>query len=174
MNQNNHIVLLGLPGVGKTSIGSQLSSILHIEHIDIDMEIELDKDTAISKLIDQDSEAVFRVLEKEKLKTLLRQTSPLIISSGGGIILDNENRELIRNQSYGIHIKCDIQEIAERIDIKVRPLLYNTNKKDQLLDLWEKRGKFYNEVSKIEVDITGLVLQKAAQKVYNNIHGESN
>ena len=170
MNQDNHIVLVGLPGVGKTSIGEKLSEMLMMDYIDIDYEIESDQEIAINDFIQSHSVSEFRLIEKDKLDKVLDGNSPLVISSGGGIVLDKGNRNLIKEKSVGVYIKCDIDEIANRVDIKSRPLLYNTNKKPQLLNFWNERKEMYSEVSKIEVDITGLDLKKSIIKVYNKIN----
>ena len=170
MSLNYHILLVGLPGVGKTSIARKLSQILNIEHIDIDFNIEESQKTTISEFVNQNGEGSFRVLEKSKLKSILGNTSPLIISSGGGIVLEPENQQLIINKSFGIHIKCILSEIEDRLDTSGRPLLYNTNKSEKLLDLWNKRCKLYDKVAKIEIDITGMNISKAILKVYNIIN----
>ena len=161
---------MGLPGVGKTSIAKKLSQILNIEHIDIDFNIEESQKTTISEFINQNGEGSFRVLEKSKLKSILGNTSPLIISSGGGIVLEPENQQLIINKSFGIHIKCILSEIEDRLDTSGRPLLYNTNKSEKLLKLWDERSELYDKVSKIEVDITGMDIEKATVKVHNMIN----
>ena len=168
---NNHIVLVGLPGVGKTSIGKKVSKMLEMPHLDVDTEIESEQKIKINDFVKLNSIAKFRLLEKDKLYRLLEGQKPILVSSGGGIILDEKNRNLIKQKSLGIYIKCNIDEIANRINTKNRPLLYNTNKKEQLFNLWNERKEMYNEVSKIQVDITGLNLKEAAIKVYNKING---
>ena len=169
MNPKNHIILIGLPGVGKTSVGKRLSKLLDINHVDIDREIEKDEEMSLSKLITQKGEAVFRGLEKDKLKVIIDSPSPLIASSGGGIILDDENRQLIKEKSMGVYLICDVDEITKRLNILNRPLLYDTNKKGQLGDMLKDREKFYREVSEITVDITGLSIQNAAQEVCSKV-----
>ena len=169
MSLKNHIVLVGLPGVGKTSIGKRLSKMLHEIHVDIDKEIQKDQDMSISKLISSKGEPFFRDLEKDKLSVIMDSPSPLIVSSGGGLILDVQNRQLIKEHSLGVYIKCKVGEIAKRLDVLSRPLLYNTNKKEQLDVMLKDRYNFYKEVSDIEVDITDLTLQESAKKVYQKV-----
>ena len=129
MSPKNHIVLLGLPSVGKTSIGKRLSKLLDINHVDIDSEIEKDEEMSLSELITQKGEVVFRGFEKEKLKVIIDSPSPLITSSGGGNIIDAENRQIIKEKSIGIYLICDVGEVSKRLNILNRPLLYDTNKK---------------------------------------------
>jgi len=159
-----------MPGVGKTSIARGLSEMLDIPHIDIDERIEGDTNMKISDLIRSKGENAFRVAEKDQLSTILNQKSAAVISSGGGAVLDSSNRENIIKKSCSIHIRCDIDEIADRINIEDRPLLYNTNKKDQLADIWNERKEFYEKSSKLEVDITGLSIKDSIKKVYSKIY----
>ena len=174
MSFKNHIVLVGLPGVGKTSIGKRLSKMLDEIHVDIDREIQKDQDMSISKLISAKGELFFRELEKDKLSVIMDSPSPLIVSSGGGLILDVENRQLIKDNSLGVYIKCKVDEIAKRLDVLSRPLLYDTNKKEQLDIMLEDRSDFYKEVSDAEVDITGLTLQESVKKVYQKVQNARN
>jgi len=166
MGCKNHIVLVGLPGVGKTSIGKRLSKMLDEIHVDIDKEIQKDQDISISKLINTKGELFFRNLEKDKLSVIMDSPSPLIISSGGGLILDVKNRQLIKENSLGIYIKCEVGEIVKRLDVLSRPLFCDTNKKEQLDIMLEDRSDFYKEVSSVDIDITGLSVQDAAKRVY--------
>ena len=78
MSFKNHIVLVGLPGVGKTSIGKRLSKMLDEIHVDIDKEIQKDQDMSISKLINAKGELFFRDLEKDKLSVII---APLDINN---------------------------------------------------------------------------------------------
>lgn len=169
MDLKNHIVLVGLPGVGKTSVGKSLSKMLDTIHVDIDQEIQKDQEISISDLITQKGEDAFRVLEEDKLKVILDSPSPLIVSSGGGVVLSDENRQLIKENSLSIYITCSINQIAKRLDILNRPLLYDTNKKIQLEDLLKERKSFYKEVSNIMIDITGLSIRDAAKEIYNKV-----
>ena len=169
MDSKNHIVLVGLPGVGKTSAGKSLSKMLDGIHVDIDQEIQKDQEISISDLINQKGEDAFRALEEDKLKVILDSPSPLIISSGGGVVLSNKNRKLIKEKSFSIYITCSIDQIAKRLDVLNRPLLYDTNKNIQLENMLKDRQSFYDEASHITVDITGLSTRDASKEIYNKV-----
>ena len=169
MDTKNHIVLVGLPGVGKTSVGKVLSKMLNSIHVDIDQEIQKDQEISISDLINQKGEDVFRALEEDKLKVILDSPSPLIVSSGGGVVLSDENRQLIKEKSFSIYITCSIDQIAKRLDILSRPLLYDTNKRMKLEDILQDRESFYQEASDIVIDITGLSVRESAKEIYHKV-----
>ena len=169
MDSKNHIVLVGLPGVGKTSAGKSLSKMLDGIHVDIDQEIQKDQEISISDLINQKGEDVFRALEEDKLKVILDSPSPLIVSSGGGVVLSDKNRKLIKEKSFSIYITCSIDQIAKRLDVLNRPLLYDTNKNIQLENMLKDRQSFYREASHITIDITGLSIRDASKEIYNKV-----
>ena len=158
-----------MPGVGKTSVGKSLSTLLNLGHIDIDEQIESKESESINDIIKKRGEEAFRILEKEELKRSIENQSISIISTGGGIVIDDENRELIKQRSHGIHLKSTIKEIAERIDVSVRPLLYNTNKVEKLEDLWLKRKKLYNRAAQTALSVEGLSVQEVAQRVCQEV-----
>ena len=163
-----------MPGVGKTSIGKSLSTLLSINHIDTDQQIETKESESINDIIQKRGENTFRELEKRELKIAIQSNPSSIISTGGGTILNDENRILIKERGYGIHLKSTIKEIAGRIDTKHRPLLYNTNKIEKLEQIWLKREKLYNNTSKVELNINGLSIAEATQKLWNEVQNACN
>tara|TARA_B110000116_G_scaffold140897_1_gene122035 strand:- start:50 stop:571 length:522 start_codon:yes stop_codon:yes gene_type:complete len=167
----NHIILIGLPGVGKTSIAKKTSELIAIGCQDTDSCIENRYKMSIVDLIHKKGEDNFRLIEAKALEFCTDISVPTIISTGGGIV-NNLNLEAFFESNETIHIKCNIDEITSRLDTSIRPLLYNTSKKDQLLKLWNQRKDQYQKVSKYEIDISGLTLNMAAQKMYNYIKGK--
>tara|TARA_Y100001970_G_C13822414_1_gene645551 strand:+ start:178 stop:657 length:480 start_codon:yes stop_codon:yes gene_type:complete len=158
-----------MPGVGKTAISKNLSKILKVKHIDTDNVIESEQSSSIHDIIINKGEDVFRYLEKRCLEHFLNQKGFSVISAGGGIILDPDNRSLIKRKACAIHIKCSIDDILNRLTISSRPLLYNTNKKKKLNSLWSERSSLYKAVAHKEIDITGLSEIDATQKLYEKI-----
>jgi len=163
-----------MPGVGKTTIANSLSTLLSLEHIDIDQKIETKEAESINDIIQKRGEDAFRELEKRELKIAIQNSPSSIISTGGGAILDNENRILIKEKGYGVHLKSTIKEIADRIDVLSRPLLYNTNKIEKLEQLWLKREKLYDNTAKIELNIKGLSINEATQRLWNEVQNVCN
>ena len=164
--------MVGLPSVGKTSIGLKLSPILKMPFIDTDSQIQECENMSIFEFIDQNGEAAFRSLERKVLGVVLNDKKPHLISSGGGVVLDIDNQSLIIKKSFGVHIKCDLNEIRGRLDASNRPLLYNTSKSKALLGLWKERSELYKKVSKIEVDITGMDIDLAVSKIHGKINSQ--
>ena len=158
-----------MPGVGKTTIGKNLSKMLKAKHIDTDNVIESEQSSPIRDIIFNKGERKFRSLEKKCLEHSLEQEGFTIISTGGGVILDSDNRNLIKEKACVVHIKCSLDEIAARLNSSSHSLLYNTNKKQKLNSLWSKRSDWYESVAHKEIDITGLSELHAAQRLYEEI-----
>ena len=158
-----------MPGVGKTTIGKNLSKMLDIKHIDTDNLIESNQSSSINDIISNEGEEIFRALERECLRNCLETEKISIISTGGGIILNPENRKLIKEKACVIHIKCNLDEIANRLEFSSRKLLYSTNKKEKLNSLWSERSAWYKSASHKEIDVSGLSELATTQKLYEEI-----
>lgn len=158
-----------MPGVGKTTIGKNLSKMLKAKHIDTDNVIESEQSSPIRDIILNKGERKFRYLEKKCLEHSLEQEGFAIISAGGGVILDSDNRNLIKEKACVIHIKCSLDDIADRLTVSSHYLLYNTNKKQKLNNLWSERSSWYKSVAHKEIDITGLSELEATQRLYGEI-----
>ena len=156
------IFLIGLSGVGKTTLGKKLSEILDIDFLDMDEMIEKQNNMRIKDIFKNYGESRFRDLESELLFSLNDKEG--IIATGGGIILNQKNRKFLKEKdSYFIY--KDIAEIINNLEISHRPLLKD---KDSLLNLWEERKDIYNEFE--EIDISGLNIQESTAKILNKIY----
>lgn len=107
------IYLTGFMGTGKSTIGRILSSRLGIDIIDIDIHITEKVGKTISEIFENDGEETFRNFESEILKEI--PSKDIIISTGGGIILREENRKYMRENGFVIYLDCDFSVILNRI-----------------------------------------------------------
>lgn len=160
------IFLIGMMGSGKTTLGKVLSEILNKEFIDIDTEIEKKENMKIFDIFSEKGEKYFREIESKVLFELKDQDA--IISTGGGIILKNENRNLLK-QYKTIFLYVPIDDIIKRVEIKNRPLLKNG--KDALYKIWEERKDLYEEFEK--VDLSNLNIYESAAKIMYKIIDEN-
>jgi shikimate kinase len=135
MKENKkNIVLIGMPGSGKTTIGKILSKRLGIRLVDIDKYIEFSTGKTIPQIF-QEGEEVFRRLERETVNKLSRERG-IIISTGGGTVKDYGNIEALKKNGIIIFIDRPIENIAANANIRKRPLL-----KDGIQNLYA----IYNE-----------------------------
>jgi len=138
------VVLIGLMGAGKSSIGSELSKSLGVLFSDSDKKIESLCDKSIIEIFNESGEAYFRRLE-EKVFCNLLEVDPHIISSGGGTILSKTTRRTISESAYSIWLKSSEKTILNRIKkAKDRPLIAKGDIGKILNEKLLERKKFYN------------------------------
>ena len=139
------IVLVGLMGVGKTTIGKRLSARLGLPFIDADHEIELAAGLTISEIFERYGEASFREGESRVISRLM-DGAPIILATGGGAFMHNATRALILKKAITIWIDADIEVLAERVGRRdSRPLLQGRNAAEVLRELAIVRNPIYAE-----------------------------
>ncbi len=162
--QTNKIILIGLMGCGKTSIGRVLSKRLGLTFIDADSEIEAAAGCSISDIFSLYGEKAFRDGEKRVMERLLKGDS-YVLATGGGAFLDQKIRELCKTNSISIWLKADIDLLVKRTSSwKVRPLLKNGNPREIIENLMEKRYPIYSEAD-IIVDTFDETLEKTTNRI---------
>ena len=140
------IVITGLMGVGKTTIGNKLASKLGFYFIDSDQEIEDRQQQSIVNIFKNKGEKYFRQIEKEIVTEIINRDEKIILSLGGGAFMDNEIRSLIKERAISIWLYADIEVLLCRIANKTtRPLLNNIDKRSALLELIAKRYPIYKQ-----------------------------
>lgn len=131
-------------GSGKTTIGKHLAKILTLDFYDCDHELERLTGASVSLIFDIEGEAGFRLREKRLLKQLSAKNG-VVISTGGGVICNEENRRLIRSRGYVVYLKTSIENQLRRlVQDKSRPLLQSQDRAQRLMDLAQERNPLYD------------------------------
>jgi shikimate kinase len=139
------IVLIGMMGAGKSSIGRRLATRLALPFIDADCEIEQAAGMTISDIFESKGEAYFRAGEARVIARLL-EGGPQVLATGGGAFMNNETRALIRARGISIWLKADPELLLRRIKRRNdRPLLRTTDPESRLKQLVEERYPVYAE-----------------------------
>ena len=142
MKSKKNIVLIGMMGAGKTTIGFKLAKKLNYNFFDIDTEIEKSENKKIIDIFQIKGENYFRKIE-ENISLVFLEKNKSVISIGGGAFLNENIRRKIKKNSYSFWLNWKIKTILDRISKnKNRPIALNLNNKD-LADLYKKRVKFY-------------------------------
>lgn len=140
------IALIGLMGVGKTTLGLKLANNLGYYFVDSDQEIEDRETKSISEIFEQNGEVYFRQIEKNLINEIIQRDENIVVSLGGGAYVNEDTRKILREKTTVIWINASISTILQRIGHKNnRPLLNNTNKRKMLEDLAKKRYPVYAE-----------------------------
>ncbi len=141
------VVLVGLMGAGKSTIGRLLAKILKLPFKDTDQEIEHRAGADISWIFDQEQEHGFRQREAAVLADLL-SGEPMVLATGGGIVTQEENRELLKGGAEVVYLSASPELLYSRIQKdKRRPLLQVDNPLAVMKSLFEQRDPYYREVS---------------------------
>jgi shikimate kinase len=139
------LVLVGMMGAGKTSVGRRLAHVLGVPFRDADSEIELAAGCTINEIFERFGEPAFRAGERKVIARLLCE-SPHILATGGGAFMDEETRARIKEGAISIWLKAPIELLLERVMRKdTRPLLRNTDRRAALDRLLKEREPVYAE-----------------------------
>ena len=144
-NSSKNIVLIGMAGVGKTSVGRVLSKKIQRKFLDIDQEFEDQTKIRITDFFAIYGEKEFRKIERRIINDVLTKNKKLVVSAGGGIFSNDEIRDLIIKKSITFFLDSSIETLAERLkkNFSNRPLLNKGNLRDNIEKLYQKRIKDY-------------------------------
>ena len=138
-----NLILTGMMGSGKTTIGKNLSYRLKMKFADTDDNIEKKLSLTISKIFEKKGEKFFRKIEEEEVLKIIKK-SGFVISLGGGAFMNETIRENVKRNSISVWLDVKANMLQQRtIMNKKRPLLKNINKQD-FLKLYEERKKIYS------------------------------
>ncbi|MDO4794980.1 MAG: shikimate kinase [Brachymonas sp.] len=143
-----NIILIGLPGSGKTSAGRRVARHFSLPFVDSDEELESGLGMRIKEYFAAHGEDAFRDEEARVLKELLQQPRPFVLSTGGGAVLRPENRQLLRSGGIVFYLHASPEAIYRRLKHDTqRPLLQVADPLAQIRSLFEKREPLYRETA---------------------------
>ena len=160
-----NIVLIGMPGSDKTTIGKLLAKKLGLSFFDSDQYIEETQNLTIPQIFEQFGEDHFRKLETDALKELSQKVNS-VISTGGGIVEREENINILKKSSVVIFINRPLENLLSDIDTKNRPLLKDG--KEKLVGLFERRFELYKKVCHDEV-LNNESLENVLNKIISEV-----
>lgn len=153
-----NIILIGLMGCGKTTIGKELHRETDLPFTDTDQLIEHQTGMSIPQIFKMHGESHFRNLETDVLRQITAEGSQnRIISTGGGITVRPENRELLKKLGFVVWLHTDVNTLYQRVSrCTSRPLLQDPDPKGVLARLMEERHPFYRETAHLAIDTANL------------------
>ncbi|MGR9051180.1 MAG: shikimate kinase AroK [Gammaproteobacteria bacterium] len=163
MTKSENIYLVGLMGAGKTTIGRQLAKALKRPFYDTDKVIEEMTGVDIPTIFEFEGEEGFRDREQKTISQLILMEG-IVMATGGGAVIREENRKLLKENGFLVYLKCSIDRILERTKKdSQRPLLRTDNPRARLEYLLAQREPLYRSCADFTVD-TGIMQSKTVVK----------
>ena len=157
------VFFVGFMGAGKTSVARKLARRARVSSIDMDTYLERRHDAKVSDIFATSGEAAFRAMETDVLRELAAG-EPRLVSCGGGVVLAEENRALLKEGGFVVHLKVTPDEAAVRIsDFSTRPLFSDLARATRI---FEERAGLYEEVADVTVDTAGRGTGAIARDVF--------
>lgn len=140
---NHPIVLVGLMGAGKSSIGRRLAEKLNFPFVDADHEIEVAADKSIAEIFADHGEAYFREGERRVISRLI-ENGAQVLATGGGAFINDDTRERIAGHGVSVWLKADLPLLMKRVSKRAdRPLLLNDDPQAVMQRLMDERYPVY-------------------------------
>ena len=149
------VVLVGLMGAGKTTIGRRLAKALQTTFIDADTEIEAAAGCSVNEIFERHGEQEFRRGERQVVARLLNN-APHVLATGGGAFIDAATRKLIKKKAVSIWLRADLELLLARVQKRdTRPLLREGDPKEIMMALKAERYPIYQEADIIIDSVDG-------------------
>ena len=146
-----NIFLVGPMGAGKTTIGRQLAAALSCEFLDSDLEIQRRTGVDIPTIFEFEGESGFRRREQQVIDELT-QRQPVVLATGGGAILNEQNRRHLTSRGFVVYLNCSPEQQYARTERdRNRPLLHTGDPLQRLRELMQERDPLYRQVADLVI-----------------------
>ena len=164
-----NLVLVGLMGAGKTTVGNLCAARLERPFVDVDEVIEATTGCSVAEIFEKQGEAAFRARERDAIADVSSSPQPIVIACGGGAVLDVENRRRLRANGLVVWLRAAPAELARRLEDPTerrrRPLLGNGRPSGVLEDLVDVRSPSYEAAADVSVDTDGRTVEQVVDAV---------
>ena len=159
-----NLYLVGFMGSGKTAVANEVTETTNLKYIEMDEFIEKKENRSINNIFEDSGEDYFRKVEKEVLKEISLNDNQ-IVSCGGGVVIDEDNINLMKNTGILICLQAKPEVIYQRVkNQKHRPLLNVNDPQVKIMELLKARTPYYEKANYI-IETDDLSIKQVAQKV---------
>lgn len=167
-NNLDNVVLIGMPGAGKSTLGVVLAKILGYEFIDADLLIQSKLDKTLQKIIDACGPDGFIEVENEVLCTL--SASRAVIATGGSAVYSDEAMNHLESIGTVVYLRVSYEELESRLGgLHERGVVMKNGMGMSLADLYEERRPLYEKYADVTIDIDGLSVRDAARRLVDQL-----
>jgi shikimate kinase len=164
--RQSNVILIGPMGSGKTAVGKQLARLMRAPFRDSDAEIEARTGVDISYIFSREGEDGFRMREREVIEEVTRE-HPIVLATGGGAILLEANRKVLRERGFVVYLRTSIEQQAERVrQGRNRPLLHDVDPHSKLSELMAVRAPLYESLADFTVATDGRKVHMVADSIF--------
>lgn len=169
-----HLWLIGITGVGKTSLGKKAAKALSLPFLDLDKEIEKKEGRPIHAIWNEDGEEAFRKLETLAVETAASR-APSVISTGGGVVLAEQNCATMASTGLVVWIRDTVSAVVGRIQkVEDRPILGDGDIAGRLAELLSERSPIYMRAADGIIDRAGKSADQLADEIANFYRNRTN
>lgn len=168
------VFLVGLMGVGKTTVGRLLARRLKARFVDSDQEISQTTGVSIPTIFEIEGEAGFRRREADLIERLSREAG-IVLSTGGGAVLSPTNRENLRSRGVVVYLVASPETLHDRTRRdKTRPLLQVDDRLRRLRELYEQRDPLYREIAHVIVEVGRTSAPHVVRQIQSKLIPDAN
>ena len=161
----NHIFLIGFMGCGKSAVSTYMSQKHNMDVVEMDEEIVRRENMTISEIFERKGENYFRDMESQLLQELEMQSGK-VVSCGGGVILREENVEIMKKNGFIVLLTAEPETILQRVkDDDNRPLLQGNKNVEYIKELLEKRIPYYTKAADIIVQTDNKSIKEICKEI---------
>ncbi len=162
---NKPIILVGMMGAGKTTLGRQLARCLERDFYDLDQELVARCGVPITTIFDIEGEQGFRKRETLELDVCSRRFG-IVLATGGGAVLSEANQQLLRERGTVVYLRASESELYRRLERdKTRPLLQTANPRQRITELLQMRGPIYESLADVVFETGAGSIQIAVKQL---------
>ena len=164
-----NIFLVGPMGAGKSAVGRQLARLMHLDFVDSDEEIENRTGVDIAFIFEKEGEDGFRKREAKVIDEL-SQRQGIVLATGGGAVLDAENRSHLGARGHVIYLHTSVRQQLDRTRRgRSRPLLESGDREKVLEELMQIRDPLYREISDLVIETDGRRVKEVAAEIRDTL-----
>jgi len=165
-DNSQNVFLVGPMGAGKSTIGRQLARRLDAEFLDSDQAIEARTGVDIPRIFDIEGEEGFRQREQQIIDELTQRRG-IVLATGGGVVLDPDNRAHLRGRCLVIYLRASAEQLFNRTERdNQRPLLQGGGERlSRIRELLDEREPLYREVAHLIIDTDGLTVRRTVNNI---------
>lgn len=172
MSRTQNVFLVGLPGVGKSTIGKQLADALKLKFYDADREVEKRCGASIAWIFDIEGETGFRKREQSIIHDLTEKHG-IVLATGGGVVLTPENRTRLSARGLVVYLESTADELVGRMEFEQRrPLLMDSSTRlDTLRQMAKERDPLYREIADFVINTTDRSVRAVVTAIVEQFNG---